>query len=156
MGTRSRQCGPKVPGRFAFPGARNPRICSISRFGKIIPEIFPGLSRGFPREPPQQTPETATAFSSFLTHVPFLACLEFLDSFCRKEFLAFFGRCPLLFPGIFKGSAGKDNPLLGCNTFLGPLLARNCGENAYILGAHWKGCSEEIRRKGGNRRKDVS
>ena len=29
VGTRSRQCGPKVPGRFAFPGAQNPRICSI-------------------------------------------------------------------------------------------------------------------------------
>ena len=33
VGTRSRQCGPKVPGRFAFPGARNPRMCSISRLG---------------------------------------------------------------------------------------------------------------------------
>ena len=30
VGTRSRQCGQKVPGRFAFPGARNPRIRSIS------------------------------------------------------------------------------------------------------------------------------
>ena len=30
---------PKVPGRFAFPGAQNPRICSISRFGKIFPMI---------------------------------------------------------------------------------------------------------------------
>ena len=30
---KSRQCGPKVPGRFAFPGAQNPRISSISRFG---------------------------------------------------------------------------------------------------------------------------
>ena len=34
VGTRSRQCRPEVPGRFAFPGARNPRICSISRFVK--------------------------------------------------------------------------------------------------------------------------
>ena len=66
VGTRSRQCGPKVPGRFAFPGARNPRICSISRFGKNFPAIFPGLSRSFPRRTPEQTPETATAFSSFL------------------------------------------------------------------------------------------
>ena len=42
-----------------------PRICSISRFGKKKnPAIFPGLSRSFPRE---QTPETATAFSSLLS-----------------------------------------------------------------------------------------
>ena len=43
------QCQPKVPGRSAFPGARNPRIHSISRFGK---KIFQQLSRSFPREPP--------------------------------------------------------------------------------------------------------
>ena len=50
VGKRSRQCGPKVPGRFAFPGARNPRICSIWRFGKNFPAIFPELSssRGYP------------------------------------------------------------------------------------------------------------
>ena len=54
VGTRSRQCRPKVPGRFAFPGARNPRICSISRSGKIFPAIFPGLSRSFPGEPPNR------------------------------------------------------------------------------------------------------
>ena len=52
VGTRSRECRPKVRGRFAFPGARNPRICSISRFGKIYPAIFPRLSQSFPREPP--------------------------------------------------------------------------------------------------------
>ena len=33
VGTRSWQCGPKAPSRFAFPGDRNPRICSVSRFG---------------------------------------------------------------------------------------------------------------------------
>ena len=65
VGTRPRQCGPKVPGRFAFPGARNPRICSISRFGKNFPAIFPGLSS----RTPEQTPETATAFSSFLNRL---------------------------------------------------------------------------------------
>ena len=61
--------GDKVPAvwtegsrRVAFPGARNPRICSISRFGKIFPAIFPGFSS----RTPEQTPETATAFSSFL------------------------------------------------------------------------------------------
>ena len=59
---------PKVPGRFAFPGARNPGICSTSQFGKNFPAIFPGLSRSFPREPPNRAPETATAFSSFLIY----------------------------------------------------------------------------------------
>ena len=54
MGTRSRQCGPKVPGGFAFPGARIPRSCSISRFGTIFPAIFPGFSRSSPREPPNR------------------------------------------------------------------------------------------------------
>ena len=54
VGTRSRQCRPKVPSRFGFPGAPNPRICSFSRFGKIFPAIFPGLSRSFPREPPNR------------------------------------------------------------------------------------------------------
>ena len=43
-----------TPSRFAFPGARNPRIYSISRFGKFFPAIFPGLSRSFPREPPNR------------------------------------------------------------------------------------------------------
>ena len=60
VGTRSRQCGPKVPGRFALPGAPNPRICSISRFGKFFPAIFPNRSRSFPREPlnrPRKQPQ---------------------------------------------------------------------------------------------------
>ena len=38
-------CRPKVPDKFAFPGAPNPRIYSISRFGKIFPEIV-GVSSG--------------------------------------------------------------------------------------------------------------
>ena len=42
----------KVPGRFAFPGAQNPRVCCISRFGKHFPVVFPHSSRN----------ETATAF----------------------------------------------------------------------------------------------
>ena len=45
VGTRSGQGRPKVPGRFAFPGARNPRICSISRSGKNFIRQF---SRDFP------------------------------------------------------------------------------------------------------------
>ena len=55
VGTRSRQCRPKVPGRFAFPGARNPRICSISRFGKYFPAIsldFLGVFLENPRKDP--------------------------------------------------------------------------------------------------------
>ena len=48
------QCGPNVSGRFAFPGARNHRIYSISRFGKIFPDIFPEFSRNFPPELPQR------------------------------------------------------------------------------------------------------
>ena len=66
--TRSRQCRPKVPGRFAFPSARNPRICSISRSGKkCFSSNFPGTFPEFSRRTPEQTPETATAFSSFLS-----------------------------------------------------------------------------------------
>ena len=38
--TRSRQCRPKVPGRFAFPSVWNPGICSISQFGKNIVRQF--------------------------------------------------------------------------------------------------------------------
>ena len=68
VGTRSRQCRPKVPGRFAFPGDRNPRICSISRFKKTFPAIFP---RTFPefssgREPPnrpRKQPQFSLEFS---------------------------------------------------------------------------------------------
>ena len=65
VGTRSRECRPKVPHRFAFPGARNPRICSIWQFGKIIPAIFPGLSRNFPPERPsgsQKQPQPSRVF----------------------------------------------------------------------------------------------
>ena len=55
VGTRSRQCRPKVPGRFAFPGALNPRFCSISRFGKIFQQFcwdFPGVFPENPRTDP--------------------------------------------------------------------------------------------------------
>ena len=45
VGTRSRQYGPKVSGRFAFPGARNPENCSISRSWK---KFFQQFSRSFP------------------------------------------------------------------------------------------------------------
>ena len=54
VGTRSRQCGPKVPGRFAFPGARNPSAYSIWRVGKVFPAFFPEFSWNFPPELPQR------------------------------------------------------------------------------------------------------
>ena len=62
VGTRSRQCQPKIPGRFAFPGARNPRIYRISRFGQkscrtkvsrifriFVPNFAPNFAPNFPR-----------------------------------------------------------------------------------------------------------
>ena len=51
VGTKSRQRQPKVAGRFAFPGARNP---SISRFGKSfqqISRILPSVFGNPPTEP---------------------------------------------------------------------------------------------------------
>ena len=57
----SRQCRPKVPSRFAFPAARNPRIwwpfVIREKFSSNFPGTFSEFSSG--------TPETATAFSSF-------------------------------------------------------------------------------------------
>ena len=44
VGTRSRQCRPKVPGRFAFLGARNPRIYSLC--GVDVRGYVPGLFFG--------------------------------------------------------------------------------------------------------------
>ena len=65
VGTRSRQCRPKVPGGSAFPGARNPRICSIWRFGKIFPAIFPGLSRENCPENPRTDPGNSHSLLEF-------------------------------------------------------------------------------------------
>ena len=75
MGTRSRPCRPKVRGRFAFPGARNPRICSIWCFGKIFPAIFPGLSRSFLQEPPnrpRKQPQPSRVFWTMRLHKHYL------------------------------------------------------------------------------------
>ena len=67
---------PKVPGRFAFPGARNPRICSISRVpGKFFQQFSPNFPGVFLENSPEQTPETATAFSSFRECVAFSGAL---------------------------------------------------------------------------------
>ena len=74
VGIRSRQCGPKVPGRFAFPGARNPRIGSISRFGKNFPAIFPGLSWSFPGEPPNRPRKQPQPSQVFWTVGAFFGC----------------------------------------------------------------------------------
>ena len=81
-GARSRQCGPKVPRRFAFPGARNPGICSISRLERYFPAIFPGTF-------PEFSLEASTAFFGFgkrgllekgsFQKSPFLEMLENLE-----------------------------------------------------------------------------
>ena len=59
VGTRSRQCRPKVPGRFAFPGAQNPRICSMwrvpGRFFQQFPRGFPRVFVGNPRTDPRSS-----------------------------------------------------------------------------------------------------
>ena len=55
--------------QVCLSGARNPRICSISRFGKNIPAIFPGLAPEFSSGTPERIAQTATAFSSFLIFV---------------------------------------------------------------------------------------
>ena len=65
VGTRSRECQPKVRGRFAFPGAQNLECVAFRDPGKIssnFPETFPEFSSGTP----ERIPQTATAFSSFL------------------------------------------------------------------------------------------
>ena len=46
--TRSWECQPKVPGRFAFPGARHPRICCVFAIREHFSSNLPGLSRSFP------------------------------------------------------------------------------------------------------------
>ena len=43
----------------------NPRICSISRFGKNFPAIFLGLCRSFPRAPPNKPRKQPQTFRVF-------------------------------------------------------------------------------------------
>ena len=64
--------GDKVPAvstqgsrQVCLSRARNPRICSISRFGKNFPAIFPRLFRSFPGEPlnrPRKQPQPSRVF----------------------------------------------------------------------------------------------
>ena len=87
VGTRSGQCRPEVRGRFAFPGAPNPRICSISRFGYIFPAIFPGLSQSFPQEPPnrpRKQPQPSRGNSHSLLEFPEWQIKIILDIFSYR------------------------------------------------------------------------
>ena len=64
VGTRSRQCRPKVPGRFAFPVSEILEFVAFRDSGKISSN-FPVTFPEFSSRNPEQTLET-TAFSSFL------------------------------------------------------------------------------------------
>ena len=102
VGTRSRQCGPKVSGRFAFPGARNPRICQHfairEKFSSNFPAVFPELSC----RTPAQTPETATAFSSFLINYPvFSPSKKALNNPPKIHFKIHWGICSETSPSDF-------------------------------------------------------
>ena len=55
VGTRSRQCRPTAPGRFAFPGGWNPRICSTSRIGWKFSSNFSGSFPEFSSGTPEHT-----------------------------------------------------------------------------------------------------
>ena len=63
VGTRSRQCRSKVPCRFAFPEI--PEFVAFRNSGQFLQQ-FPGTFPEFSSGTCEQTPETATAFSSFL------------------------------------------------------------------------------------------
>ena len=62
-------CGvdPRFPAGLPFPVPEILEFVAFRDSGYFCPAIFLGLSRSFPRKPPEQTAETATAFSSFLT-----------------------------------------------------------------------------------------
>ena len=55
VGTRSRQCRPKVPGRLAFPGARILEFEACSDSGNLS-SSFPGTFPAFSSGTPEQTP----------------------------------------------------------------------------------------------------
>ena len=115
------QCRPKVPDRFAFPGARKPKSYSISQFGKNFPEIFP-------RSPPRVSHrETKGRFRKrvVLANVP-----SFRFSFqgnIRQNHP--FGKPPFCEPPIFlgnlKGRFRKKGGFGECTLvrFLGPRLS---------------------------------
>ena len=90
VGTRSRQCRAKVPGRFAFPGARNPRICSTLGLRKYFPASFrdfPGFFLGRPRTEPGKS-HSLLEFSYFCLQLSFLAyspLRRLLEANCKEE-----------------------------------------------------------------------
>ena len=99
MGHGLRQCRSKVRGRFAFPGARNPRIFrafrdSTKKKSSVFPGVFPLLSSGTP----EQILETATAFSSFLINAVFFYFGILVGGFCafKKRPDSRKPRCPCL------------------------------------------------------------
>ena len=57
---------PRFPAGLPFQVPEILEFIAFCDSEQNFPAIFPGLSRSFPWEP-EQTPETATAFSSFLT-----------------------------------------------------------------------------------------
>ena len=94
--------------RFAFPGAPNPRICSILRFGKQISSNFPGTFPEFSSRTLGQTLKTATPFSSH--EFSYEKCSEifpeiFEPLFCGSEKIP--GKFPPNFPLNFPNFPAK-------------------------------------------------
>ena len=58
-----------IQGLRHLPRAQNPRICGISRFGKSFQQLSGDFPAVFLEKPRTETPQTATAFSSFLRYV---------------------------------------------------------------------------------------
>ena len=96
--------GDKVPAvstqgsrQVCLPGARNPRICSILRFGIFFPAIFPGFSRSFPREPRTDpgNSDSLLEFSEFKSVCKVkLARMNFSRRKCSQK------KCSDIFPKI--------------------------------------------------------
>ena len=69
VGTRSRQCQPKVPGRFAFAVPEVLEFVAFRDSGIIYPAALPGLSQRCPREPPNRPWKQPQPFRVFW-HMP--------------------------------------------------------------------------------------
>ena len=78
VGTRSRQCRPKVPVPEILEF-----VVAFRDSGRIFPAIFPGLCPQFSSRTPEHTPETATGNSHSL--------LEFSDFLSANDVGDFFG-----------------------------------------------------------------